>query len=170
VLLCLIPSRLAAEGTDDGTEPSLLDSISEFVEKKNMETFRIPSSSRMKAIFLALMLSMGHTRFFASCFVQIPSISACQRAINARGHPLSTLAQPPLRNAARITAVSMAAVDGKETAEKVGAEQALLWADGLSKTYDGIKYQFKSASFVLSRGERAGLIGVNGVGESMRMT
>ncbi len=64
----------------------------------------------------------------------------------------------------------MAAVDGKETAEKVGAEQALLWADGLSKTYDGIKYQFKSASFVLSRGERAGLIGVNGVGESMRMT
>ena len=44
--------------------------------------------------------------------------------------------------------------------------EVVLWADSLAKTYDGQKYQFKEATFVLSRGERVGLIGVNGVGKS----
>ena len=42
----------------------------------------------------------------------------------------------------------------------------MMWIEGLTKTYDGLKFQFQGISFVLSRGERAGLIGVNGVGKS----
>lgn len=55
-------------------------------------------------------------------------------------------------------------VEEGQAQEKGGGEQVLLWAEGLAKTYDGQKYQFKDASFVLKRGERVGLIGVNGVG------
>ena len=42
----------------------------------------------------------------------------------------------------------------------------MLWADNLAKTYDGTKFQFKDATFVIAKGERIGLIGVNGVGKS----
>ena len=50
--------------------------------------------------------------------------------------------------------------------EAKGGENALMWVEGLTKTYDGLKFQVQGISFVLSRGERAGLIGVNGVGKS----
>ena len=50
--------------------------------------------------------------------------------------------------------------------EAKGGENVLMWVEGLTKTYDGLKFQFQDISFVLSRGERAGLIGVNGVGKS----
>ena len=52
-----------------------------------------------------------------------------------------------------------------QTATK-GGEGALLWAESLTKTWDGIKYQFKDIDLVLSRGERAGLVGANGCGKS----
>jgi len=48
----------------------------------------------------------------------------------------------------------------------VGGEGALLWAEGLTQSWDGVKYQFKGVDFVLTRGERAGLVGSNGCGKS----
>ena len=45
----------------------------------------------------------------------------------------------------------------------------LLWADGVSKSYDGQRYQFRDLSFTISAGSRLGLIGVNGVGKSTLM-
>jgi hypothetical protein len=124
---------------------------------------------RMKAICIALILTIDLSGFFVSCFVQSPLIGGWKQSMRNRGLRASLSLRPPSpqRSAARLT-VSMAAADGKEATEKSGSEQALLWADQLSKTWDGTKYQFRDASFVLSRGERAGLIGVNGVGEMIR--
>jgi iron complex transport system ATP-binding protein len=48
----------------------------------------------------------------------------------------------------------------------VGGEGALLWGEALTKTWDGVKYQFRGIDLVLSRGERAGLVGSNGCGKS----
>eukprot|EP00288_Rhodomonas_lens_P009849 CAMPEP_0177722240 /NCGR_PEP_ID=MMETSP0484_2-20121128/17579_1 /TAXON_ID=354590 /ORGANISM="Rhodomonas lens, Strain RHODO" /LENGTH=696 /DNA_ID=CAMNT_0019234607 /DNA_START=152 /DNA_END=2243 /DNA_ORIENTATION=+ len=60
------------------------------------------------------------------------------------------------------------AVTNADQATK-GGENVVLWADDLSKTYDGIKSQFEGISLVLSKGERAGLIGANGCGKSTLM-
>ena len=48
----------------------------------------------------------------------------------------------------------------------VRGEDAVLWAEGLTKTWDGIKYQLNGVDLVLTRGERAGLVGANGCGKS----
>ena len=45
----------------------------------------------------------------------------------------------------------------------------LLWTDGASKSYDGVRYQFRDISFTISSGARIALIGVNGVGKSTLM-
>jgi len=45
----------------------------------------------------------------------------------------------------------------------------LLWCEGLSKSHDGIKTQFKNVDLVLSRGQRLGLVGANGTGKSTLM-
>ena len=42
----------------------------------------------------------------------------------------------------------------------------LLYCDGLSKSYDGKRYQFRDISLGVAAGQRAGLVGVNGVGKS----
>jgi ATPase subunit of ABC transporter with duplicated ATPase domains len=41
-----------------------------------------------------------------------------------------------------------------------------LYCDGLSKSYDGKRYQFRDISLGVAAGQRAGLVGVNGVGKS----
>jgi len=45
----------------------------------------------------------------------------------------------------------------------------LLYCDGLGKSYDGQRWQFRDLSFSISGGARLGLIGVNGVGKSTLM-
>lgn len=62
--------------------------------------------------------------------------------------------------------VTMSSDAKEETSSGPSNEQVVLWADGLAKTYDGQKFQFRDATFVLAKGERVGLIGVNGVGKS----
>ena len=52
------------------------------------------------------------------------------------------------------------------TSASSSGDSALVWAEGLTKTWDGIKYQFKGIDLVLTRGERAGLVGANGCGKS----
>ena len=51
-------------------------------------------------------------------------------------------------------------------APTVIAGPRLLYCDGLSKSYDGKRYQFRDISLGVAAGQRAGLIGVNGVGKS----
>ena len=45
-------------------------------------------------------------------------------------------------------------INGSNGSGAGGGEEAVLWAEGLTKTWDGIKYQFRGVDFVLKRGER----------------
>ena len=45
----------------------------------------------------------------------------------------------------------------------------LVYCDGLSKSYDGQRFQFRDISLGVATGQRVGLIGVNGVGKSTLM-
>ena len=108
-----------------------------------------------------------------------PSLRTCDSMLNTM--PRSKVGHPPDRTFG-LASLSMQKAGGgkkrdggggKQTQsgtlvreEAKGGENAVMWVDGLSKTYDGLKYQFRDCSFVLSKGERAGLIGVNGVGKS----
>ena len=45
----------------------------------------------------------------------------------------------------------------------------LVYCEGLSKSYDGQRFQFRDISLGVATGQRVGLIGVNGVGKSTLM-
>ena len=60
-----------------------------------------------------------------------------------------------------------AAAAGPPVASSAGPR--LVYCDGLSKSYDGKRYQFRDISLGIAAGQRAGLIGVNGVGKSTLM-
>ena len=51
----------------------------------------------------------------------------------------------------------------------VGGGARLIYCEGLSKSYDGQRFQFRDISLGVATGQRVGLIGVNGVGKSTLM-
>jgi ABC-type glutathione transport system ATPase component len=51
----------------------------------------------------------------------------------------------------------------------VGGGARLVYCEGLSKSYDGQRFQFRDISLGVATGQRVGLIGVNGVGKSTLM-
>ena len=56
-----------------------------------------------------------------------------------------------------------------KAAAPTGTGPRLVYCDSLSKSYDGRRYQFRDISLGIAAGQRAGLVGVNGVGKSTLM-
>ncbi|KAJ8906261.1 hypothetical protein NDN08_002754 [Rhodosorus marinus] len=50
--------------------------------------------------------------------------------------------------------------------EGATAGSQLIWCEGISKSYDGVRVQVEDADIVLKRGSKLGVIGVNGAGKS----
>ena len=56
--------------------------------------------------------------------------------------------------------------DPAESFGRPNAAPRLLWCEGLSKSYNGVRFQFENIALSIGAGARLGLVGVNGVGKS----
>ena len=77
-----------------------------------------------------------------------------------------------LRRVSSLSAKKSKGGPGEESADTKQASAGKprqLWCDGISKSYDGKRWQFRDLTFGIGEGARIGLVGVNGVGKSTLM-
>ena len=107
-----------------------------------------PGSPRvhMQLVLAALLLALDVAASW------LPTAPALRPRHDTRTHRAASAT----RRAASITAAA-------------GGGARLVYCDGLSKSYDGQRFQFRDISLGVATGQRVGLIGVNGVGKSTLM-
>ena len=100
----------------------------------------------MQLVLAALLLALDVAASW------LPTAPALRPRHDTRAHRAASAT----RRAASITAAA-------------GGGARLVYCDGLSKSYDGQRFQFRDISLGVATGQRVGLIGVNGVGKSTLM-